>query len=148
MIDRKLLNRVAQALDVAQSLLGRSQHHNQILDAYIELRQAIAEPDDPFYCGDIDEEYKAVPAQPEPRPQWQQDLIDADKAGKVVEHFSGLTNTWNTLNHSPLDNNYTFGIGDKDRFRIKPDQDHGFDLTDSHLAGEYVCESERVKSKL
>ena len=65
MIDRKLLNRVAQALDVAQSLLGRSQHHNQILDAYIELRQAIAEPDDPFYCGDIDEEYKAVLAQPE-----------------------------------------------------------------------------------
>jgi hypothetical protein len=34
-----------EALDMAQSLLEKSRHHKQILDAYIDLRQALAQPE-------------------------------------------------------------------------------------------------------
>jgi hypothetical protein len=45
MIDRDTIQKAIYALDLAQSLLEKSGHHQQILDAYKNLRQAFAQPE-------------------------------------------------------------------------------------------------------
>jgi hypothetical protein len=44
MIDRDTIQKAIYALDLAQSLLEKSGHHQQIFDAYTNLRQAFAQP--------------------------------------------------------------------------------------------------------
>jgi hypothetical protein len=45
MIDRDTIQKAIYALDLAQSLLEKSGHHQQIFDAYKNLRQAFAQPE-------------------------------------------------------------------------------------------------------
>jgi hypothetical protein len=42
MIDRDTIQKAIYALDLAQSLLEKSGHHQQIFDAYTNLRQAFS----------------------------------------------------------------------------------------------------------
>ena len=44
MIDCDTIQKAIYALDLAQSLLEKSGHHQQIFDAYTNLRQAFAQP--------------------------------------------------------------------------------------------------------
>ena len=57
---------------------------------------------------------------PEPRPQWQQDLIDAAKAGKVVEFNDGSDWEASCLNEQ-LDK-YNFAGAKQECYRIRPEK--------------------------
>ena len=54
---------------------------------------------------------------PTPRPQWQQDLIDAAKAGKVVEFND---NGWYQSNLNTDLEKYNFSGAKQDQYRIRP----------------------------
>lgn len=56
---------------------------------------------------------------PEPRPQWQQDLIDAAKAGKVVEFYDAIAGWVESDLNKQLDL-YNFGYATQSDFRIRP----------------------------
>lgn len=53
------------------------------------------------------------------RPRWQQDLIDAVKAGKVVE-LKNMHGDWVSSDLSTQGEKYIFGYLTQDRYRIKP----------------------------
>ena len=55
---------------------------------------------------------------PKPRPQWQQNLIDAAKAGKVVEFYDGFS--WGEANLNKQLDLYNFGYATQSDFRIRP----------------------------
>ena len=58
---------------------------------------------------------------PEPRPQWQQGLIDAAKAGKVIE-FKGITRKWYTSGlTAEFLRTYQFEFSDQELYRVKPE---------------------------
>lgn len=67
------------------------------------------------------EEYRI---KPEPRPQWQQDLIDAARAGKVVEYRSRFSNKWEIADilMSNPDGRYSFGDKSVVDYRIRPEK--------------------------
>ena len=67
-------------------------------------------------CWDESLEYRIKPE----RTQWQQDLIDAVKTGKVVEYL-WIHSGWEVslLNDDP--DNYQFGDATLDKYRIKPE---------------------------
>jgi len=44
-MNRKILQKALNALDIAQSLLERSQHYDQVLNAYTSLRDELAKPE-------------------------------------------------------------------------------------------------------
>ena len=48
-MSREIMQEAVIALDIAQSLLEQSRHHNQILGAYEALRQALAQPEQTKY---------------------------------------------------------------------------------------------------
>jgi len=52
------------------------------------------------------------------RPQWQQDLIDAVKAGKVVEVNVGV---WKKSLLNDDTESYKFGVAPPEQYRIKPE---------------------------
>ena len=56
---------------------------------------------------------------PTPRPQWQQDLIDAAKAGKVVEWYCG---GWCESKLNNIKDNYSFGDSTAKNYRIRPEK--------------------------
>ena len=49
-MNREILQKALDALDIAQSLLERSQHYDQILNAYTSLRDELAKPEQEPYC--------------------------------------------------------------------------------------------------
>ena len=56
---------------------------------------------------------------PTPRPQWQQDLIDAARSGKVVEFNDGFS--WGASYLNKRLDLYTFGDAtQQDQYRIRP----------------------------
>ena len=57
---------------------------------------------------------------PEPRPQWQQDLIDAAKAGKVVEIKS--IDEWVLSSVNTYFDKNDFGDGEQEHYRIRPEK--------------------------
>ena len=60
-MSREIMQQALDALDMAQSLLEKSRHHKQILDAYIDLRQALAQPEqDVTFIGEGNKEQKPV----------------------------------------------------------------------------------------
>lgn len=55
-----------------------------------------------------------------PRPEWQQDLIDAVESGKIVE-FNPLTpDCWQTSELNRYSSSYDFRGSTEDQFRIRP----------------------------
>ena len=56
---------------------------------------------------------------PKPRPQWQQNLIDAAKAGKVVEFYDVIAGWVESDLNKQLDL-YNFGYATQSDFRIRP----------------------------
>lgn len=77
------------------------------------------------YWNDIDypgwlptEEYRI---KPDPRPQWQQDLIDAAKMGKVVEYIVPLSRHWGWLRVNDISENFIFG-NESGKYRILPEK--------------------------
>ena len=56
------------------------------------------------------------------RPQWQQDLIDAVKAGKVVEVDIAGENEWSESSFNLNPDGYVFGTISEDRYRIRPEK--------------------------
>lgn len=65
---------------------------------------------------DCDFEYRIKPV---PRPQWQQDLIDAAKAGKIVEFGRG---TWIKSDLNTRLDEYDFKTHIKKEYRICPEK--------------------------
>jgi hypothetical protein len=61
-------------------------------------------------------EYRIKPT----RPQWQQDLIDAVKSGKVVEFESG--GIWFPCRINDDPNSYDFRSSPVTKYRIKPEE--------------------------
>ena len=57
---------------------------------------------------------------PEPRPQWQQDLIDAVKAGKIVQFND---NGWYASSLCWLEDSHNFAGSKQHQYRIKPEPD-------------------------
>ena len=66
----------------------------------------------------IDNGYLDWRVTPAPRPQWQQNLIDAAKAGKVVEFYDGFS--WGEANLNKQLDLYNFGYATQSDFRIRP----------------------------
>ena len=56
-----------------------------------------------------------------PRPQWQQDLIDAAKAGKVVE-FKDLSGEWQRCLLTDFPESWNYCDSRQDRYRIRPEK--------------------------
>lgn len=78
------------------------------------------------YWNDIDypgwlptEEYRI---KPDPRPQWQQDLIDAAKAGKVVEFDRRRRGDWVEFGSCAHTDDWVFNESVKEQFRIRPEK--------------------------
>lgn len=72
--------------------------------------------DNPYWS--VSFEYRIKPT---PRPQWQQDLIDAARAGKVVE-FNNFRNNWVCSSLTDLKDDYLFGPGTQSDYRIRPEK--------------------------
>jgi hypothetical protein len=84
---KPVMEQAKESLDLAQSLLEKSRHHDQILNAYKSLRQELAKPD-PFVSFTDNEEGLCIQLECDGSYYWQ-NLSDFDGAKFFVNAYRG-----------------------------------------------------------
>ena len=96
-MSRLIMQQALDALDIAQSLLEKSRHHDQILNAYKSLRDELAKPEERVCCGDYEKCWKACT----PRGRWLAEKELAKPEQEPVAYRKEAHGMWFYIENKP-----------------------------------------------